>query len=213
MVNAQTTSDRRIALREALAASAQRIIAEHGYSGAARAGCRAERRLRAGGDLQRVRRSRRARSGGQGAHARHARSGNRQTTSAAQAPPNEDASSARDAAEQSLQNLAALYLAFASQHPRLWQAVFEHRSPDPSVPDAYMAKLAGVLGYVERPLEVLAPELTPADRQLWARALFSAVHGVVALGLDQKLGPLSAKSLKWQVGALVHAAMRGISSR
>jgi hypothetical protein len=76
-----------------------------------------------------------------------------------------------------------------------------------------MAKLDGVLRHVERPFEILAPELAPGDRQLWARALFSAVHGVVALGLDQKLGPLSPASLKWQVDALVRAATAGIAAR
>jgi hypothetical protein len=38
------------------------------------------------------------------------------------------------------------------------------------------------------------------------------VHGVVALGLDQKLGPLPAESLRGQVRALVHAVTAGISS-
>jgi AcrR family transcriptional regulator len=126
--------------------------------------------------------------------------------------PHDDKSSAREGAERRLQTLAEVYLGFASEHPRLWQAVFEHRSPDAVVPDAYMAKLAAVLRYIERPLEILAPNLSPAKRQLWARALFSAVHGVVALGLDQKLGPLSAKSLRWQVEALIHATTAGFSS-
>ena len=119
--------------------------------------------------------------------------------------PEDQALCAR-AAEASLQKLAGLYLGFARQYPKLWQAVFEHRSPDPIVPGAYMEKLDGVLRHVERPLEILTPRLAPSDRQLWARALFSAVHGVVALGLDQKLGPLSAESLKWQVHLLVRSS-------
>jgi hypothetical protein len=73
--------------------------------------------------------------------------------------------------------------------------------------------LDNILQYVERPLEVLAPQLTPSERKLWARALFSGVHGIVALGLDEKLGPLSADSLKWQVQLLVHAATAGMSSK
>jgi AcrR family transcriptional regulator len=113
--------------------------------------------------------------------------------------------SARDRAEARLQALAALYLGFASAHPKLWQAVFEHRSPDPSVPASYVAKLDGILKHVEGPFDILVPDLAPPARQIWARAVFSAVHGVVALGLDEKLGPLTTDSLRWQVQAVVHA--------
>jgi AcrR family transcriptional regulator len=213
MVNGRTTSDRRAALREALAASAERIISEHGYQAlrardvAQDVGCALGAIYNVFADLDALVLAVKERTLDMLEAEIVAR-----IPSAAH-PPGVDARLARDAARQSLHDLAELYLAFASEHPKLWQAVFEHRSPDPMVPDAYMAKLDGVLRHVERPFEVLAPELTPADRQLWARALFSAVHGVVALGLDQKLGPLSAASLKWQVGALVRAATAGIASR
>jgi AcrR family transcriptional regulator len=213
MVNGRTTSDRRAALREALAASAQRIIAEHGYQAlrardvAQEVGCALGAIYNVFADLDALVLAVKERTLDMLEAEIAAR-----IPSAAQ-PPGVDARSARDAARRSLRDLAELYLAFASEHPRLWQAVFEHRSPDPMVPDAYMAKLDGVLRHVERPFEILAPELAPGDRQLWARALFSAVHGVVALGLDQKLGPLSPASLKWQVDALVRAATAGIAAR
>jgi AcrR family transcriptional regulator len=212
MVNVQELSERRIALRGALAASAQRIISERGYQAlrardvAQDVGCALGAIYSVFTDLDALILAVKERT----LDMLEAEIAKR--TPSAESVSKDDVSSTRDSAEQSLQNLAELYLAFASEHPKLWQAVFEHRSPDPIVPDAYMAKLDGVLHYVERPFEILAPKLTPPDRQLWARALFSAVHGIVALGLDQKLGRLSAESLKWQVHALVHAATVGISS-
>jgi AcrR family transcriptional regulator len=212
MVNAQELSERRLALREALVASAQRIISQRGFQ-ALRArdvtrevGCALGAIYNVFPDLDALILAVKDRTLDmlEGEIAKKIPPGKRL--------PGSDASSAR-AAEESLQDLAGLYLAFASEHPKLWQAIFEHRSPDSIVPDAYMAKLDSVLRYVERPFQVLAPQLTPSDRQLWARALFSGVHGIVALGLDQKLGPLSADSLKWQVHLLVHAATVGVSSK
>lgn len=211
MVKKQEMSGRRLALREALAASAQRIISERGYQ-ALRArdvahdvGCALGAIYGVFADLDALILAVKERT----LDILEAKITER--IGPAENLAQSDASAARDAAERRLQELAELYLAFASQHPRLWQAVFEHRSPDAIVPDAYMVKLESVLHYVERPLEVLAPDLPSPKRQLWARALFSAIHGIVALGLDQKLGPLSAESLKWQVQALIHAAAVGLS--
>jgi AcrR family transcriptional regulator len=209
MVNVQELSERRVALREALVAAAQRIISERGYQAlrardlAHEVGCALGAIYGVFADLDALILAVKERTLDmfETEIAANIRPGARM--------PGDQAPSA-GAAEASLQKLAGLYLGFARQYPKLWQAVFEHRSPDSIVPGAYMEKLDGVLRHVERPLEILTPRLAPPDRQLWARALFSAVHGVVALGLDQKLGPLSADSLKWQVHLLIHAATRGM---
>lgn len=209
MVNAPELSEK-IALRTALVNSAQRIISESGYQAlrardvAKDVGCALGAIYGVFADLDALILAvkERALDMLEGEIAEKIRSDG--------ALPDEQRFSA-EGAEESLQRLAGLYLDFASEYPRLWQAVFEHRSPDPAVPQTYLAKLDGILRHVERPFETLAPQLAPSDRQLWGRALFSAVHGVVALGLDQKLGPLSANSLKWQVRLLVHAATVGMS--
>jgi AcrR family transcriptional regulator len=204
-------SERRVALREALVASAQRIISLRGYQAlrardvAGEVGCALGAIYNVFPDLDALILAVKNHTLDmlEGEIAKKIRPAGRLS--------GDDASRA-SAAEKNLQELAGLYLAFASEHPKLWQAIFEHRSPDSIVPDGYMAKLDGVLRHVERPFEVLAPQLTPADRKLWARALFSGVHGIVALGLDQKLGPLSPDSLRWQVYSLIHAATVGVSS-
>ena len=210
-IDKQEMSGRRLALREALAASAQRIISERGYQAlrardvAQDVGCALGAIYGVFADLDALVLAVKERT----LDILEAEIAKR--LGAAEELVRDDKSAARDAAERRLQSLAELYLAFASEHPRLWQAVFEHRSPDAIVPESYMAKLESVLSYVERPLEVLAPELSPPKRQLWARALFSAIHGIVALGLDQKLGHLSAESLRWQVQTFVRAATAGFS--
>jgi AcrR family transcriptional regulator len=113
------------------------------------------------------------------------------------------------AAQQRLVALADIYLAFASGRPKLWQALFEHRSLAAKTPGAYQENLERILSHVERPLDVIMPEATTKARRLFARALFSAVHGVLSLGLDEKLGALPADLLAWQVRAIVQAATAG----
>jgi hypothetical protein len=116
--------------------------------------------------------------------------------------PHNGALSAR-AAEDGLQKLAGLYLAFASEHPKLWQAVFEHRSPDPIVPDAYMAKLDGVLRHVERPFEILKER----GRDYLAADIFLTA---ARLGGD---AAINRGTIKWGEigqGGLDVPAMRGL---
>jgi hypothetical protein len=72
-------------------------------------------------------------------------------------------------------------------------------------------KLEGILSHIERPLETIAPSAAPTARRLFARALLSAVHGVVARGLDENLGLVPAEYLSWQVRALVEAAASGVA--
>ena len=209
----QDVSSRRNALREALVASAQRIIGERGYQAlrardvARDVGCALGAIYGVFTDLDALVLAVKERT----LDMFEEEIAKRVPSSASLG--GDDAPGARESAGLALLALAELYLAFASEHPKLWQAVFEHRSPDPTVPDSYMAKLDGVLRNIEHPLEILAPRLGPPERRLYARALFSAVHGVAALGLDQKLGPLSAESLEWQVRTLVVAAAAGISTK
>jgi AcrR family transcriptional regulator len=114
------------------------------------------------------------------------------------------------AAQQRLLALADIYLAFASSRPKLWQALFEHRSPAAAnAPEAYQENLERILSHVERPLDEIMPIASLKARRLFARALFSAVHGVLILGLDEKLGALPADLLAWQMRAIVQTATSG----
>ena len=211
VVKRQETSGRRVALREALVAAAERVIRERGYQAlrarelALDVGCALGAIYNVFPDLDALILAVKARAldfldaeiAGRIMSAR---------------PERANPESALGEAERLLQELARLYLAFASENPRLWQAVFEHRSPNDVVPASYMEKLDRVLTHVERPVAILVPAASAGERQALARALFSAVHGIVALGLDGKLGPVSAKLLEWQISALLHAAAIGLAA-
>jgi AcrR family transcriptional regulator len=210
MVNEARLSDRRAALRDDLIAAATRAMSEGGYQAlrardlAREVGCALGAIYGVFPDLDALVIAVKARTLAD----LDAEIAARFAAWKAKAAPAR--SDPREGARQALLLLAEAYLAFASEHPGRWRALFEHRALDASVPEAYASQLEGVLGHIERPLATIAPAASPTARRLFARTLFSAVHGVVALGLDEKLGPLPAAQLAWQVRTLVEAAAAGM---
>ena len=55
----------------------------------------------------------------------------------------------------------------------------------------------------------LLPDLDADARRILARTLFSAVHGIVALGLEEKLVSLPYSDLRDQLAATVRAIATG----
>jgi AcrR family transcriptional regulator len=116
-----------------------------------------------------------------------------------------------EAAVEHLCRLALAYLDFATTRRPRWRAVFDHRLPaGKAVPDWYLDDQMRLFGYVEGPVAELVPGLSPARRALIARSLFSAVHGIVTLGLEEKLQALKPGELPEQVTFVVAALGRGL---
>ena len=116
-----------------------------------------------------------------------------------------------DPAIERLCRLALAYLDFATTCRPRWRAVFDHRLPaGKGVPDWYLDDQMRLFGYVEGPLGELLPGLSRSRRALLARSLFSAVHGLVTLGLEEKLQALAPGALREQVTFVVSALGRGL---
>jgi AcrR family transcriptional regulator len=107
--------------------------------------------------------------------------------------------------------LALAYLAFAKDNSHAWRAVFEHHlAAGADVPEWYRDRQAALFGIVE---SVLGDAIIdPRQRTSAARALFSAVHGIVALSLDQKLGDFDAAEAERQVRFIVGASADGLEA-
>jgi AcrR family transcriptional regulator len=106
--------------------------------------------------------------------------------------------------------LALAYLEFAATHTLRWRALFEHRmSEDRSPPEWFVEQQYRLFAQVERPLAALVPELNQEARRILARTVFSAVHGIVALGLEEKLVSLPLPDLGGQLAATVRAIATG----
>jgi AcrR family transcriptional regulator len=116
-----------------------------------------------------------------------------------------------EAAVERLRRMALAYLDFATAHRPRWRALFDHRlPPGKTMPDWYLDDQMRLFSYVEAPVGELLPGLSDARRALVARSLFSAVHGLVTLGLEEKLQALAPGALREQVTFIVSALGRGL---
>jgi len=113
---------------------------------------------------------------------------------------------------KTLVHLGLAYTDYAAANTRRWRVLFDHRLPEnKEVPTWYMANLARLFVYIEEPLRKLAPALSPISGALLARSLFSAVHGIVLIGLEEKLQHLPLPVLREQVTVMIEAMGRGLA--
>ena len=61
-----------------------------------------------------------------------------------------------------------------------------------------------------RPLAALLPKRDAQELGITARSLFSAVHGMVALGLEQRLVAVPLPALRKEIASLVRAMIDGL---
>lgn len=116
-----------------------------------------------------------------------------------------------EGAAEDLVRLSLSYLDFAAGNGPRWRALFEHRMAGGAPPpDWYLAEQVRLFRYIEEPLRALRPDLDSAGTMLLARSVFSATHGMVSLGLDEKLMSLPREVLRAQLETLVGALARGL---
>jgi AcrR family transcriptional regulator len=114
---------------------------------------------------------------------------------------------------EALTRLATRYLEFAVANQRRWRALFQHRMTDGRpVPDWYREAQTALFVEIEAPLREICPDRAEEERRLLARSLFSAVHGIVSLGLDEKLAAVPLERLREQLREIVTALGRGLST-
>ena len=63
--------------------------------------------------------------------------------------------------------------------------------------------------HIYRPLAALFPKRTADELGVTARSLFSAVHGMVTLGLEQKLIAVPLDALRVEIALIVRAMVGG----
>lgn len=81
--------------------------------------------------------------------------------------------------------MAQAYHHFAADNHNAWRALFDlERAPGTAAPAWYLTEMGRLFALIDTPLAALDPAQSDADRALLTRALFSAVHGIVLLSLD-----------------------------
>jgi AcrR family transcriptional regulator len=114
---------------------------------------------------------------------------------------------------ETLVSIAVAYCDFAAANLELWRALFEHRmAPDKLVPEWSVADQMELFRHIYMPLAALLPDRSTAELGVRARSLFSAVHGMVALGLEQKLVAVPIAALRSEIRTIVTAMVHGLSA-
>src|SRR5262245_12061042 len=115
---------------------------------------------------------------------------------------------------EALVRIAVGYCDFAADNLELWRALFEHRmAPGKTVPDWAVSEQMELFGHIYRPLAALFPARPPQELSVTARSLFSAVHGMVALGLEHKLIAVPIEALRSEIATIVRAMVEGLAAK
>ena len=110
-----------------------------------------------------------------------------------------------------LMALAIAYMHFALENQPQWEAVFKYRRPPGAeTPPAYLDDQARLLALIEGVIGEIVP--VTEHRARTARALFGAVHGIVALALDNRLGGRMRAEIEDQVKFIVDIVARGLTT-
>lgn len=113
-----------------------------------------------------------------------------------------------------LKVVARAYLAFARSETRLWRSVFDDGDVETQALPAWIVEQqARMFRHIVAPLEQLAPEWEAGQRKLFAHTLFTAAHGVVSLGLEQRLAAVPADAIEGQLDLLIDAITAGLLLR
>ena len=124
----------------------------------------------------------------------------------------ENAVAAAGTPRSAMCDMALAYVNYAQKNMPRWDALFSHRMADGRpVPEWYARKRDAMFQGLA---VVVAPAVGGADNQQmdeFSRMLFAAVHGVVTLGLQQKIGRVSPAMLVRQVRKLVDVMAAGMS--
>ena len=113
---------------------------------------------------------------------------------------------------ETLVRIAVAYCDFAAENLELWRALFEHRmAPGKPVPEWAIDEQMNLFRHIYHPLAELFPKRTPDKLGVTARSLFSAVHGMVLLGLEQKLIAVPVEALREEIAAIVRAMVDGLT--
>jgi AcrR family transcriptional regulator len=115
------------------------------------------------------------------------------------------------APDQLLVRIALAYCDFAAENLELWRALFEHRMErGKPIPEWAVEEQMNLFRHIFRPLAALFPNRTPEQLSVTARSLFSSVHGMVSLGLEQKLIAVPIAVLRREIATIVQATLTGL---
>ena len=111
----------------------------------------------------------------------------------------------RAEAVERLVAVALSYLSFARDNLELWRLVFELRLDNP-LPEWAAQDQLRLFRHIAMPLAAIMPDLDTIALTVRARTLFAAVHGIVTIGLEERLIAVPTQRLADEIAWLTRAA-------
>ncbi|MCA6124666.1 TetR/AcrR family transcriptional regulator [Bradyrhizobium sp. WSM 1704] len=110
-----------------------------------------------------------------------------------------------------LHDLADAYLGFATEHANLLRALFEHRMEDDRpFPDDILSMVMDAFALMHAPLVRLLPDRDASDVALLSRMMFSAVHGIISLGLEERMVAVPPEQLRERLALFIDTHLAGL---
>lgn len=117
-------------------------------------------------------------------------------------------------AEAALVNLAVNYMNFAYTNLNLWGSLFGHTMQDNApIPDWYTEQTNATFLTLVAPLLKLRPELDEAQAFILVRTLFSAVHGIITINLQERFISIPKDMLEVQLIEFVQTYAKGLQNK
>ncbi|WP_162654496.1 TetR/AcrR family transcriptional regulator [Lentilitoribacter sp. Alg239-R112] len=114
--------------------------------------------------------------------------------------------------EENLRLLAQRYMNFAYDNYNLWTSLFTHTMHDNTpIPDWYLDRTNETFSKVIAPLLRLRPDLEQEEVSQMVRTLFSAVHGIIAINLQERFMSISRGALEEQLQNFVSIYAKGLT--
>jgi AcrR family transcriptional regulator len=89
--------------------------------------------------------------------------------------------------KEQMLKLSHAYQHFATKNHHTWTALFASDLADPDdIPDWYRDALRRLMSHISRPLAQLQPDLSAKDLSLRTCTIFSAIHGVILLSVQNR---------------------------
>lgn len=110
-----------------------------------------------------------------------------------------------------LYGLAETYLEFFAENANLLRSLFEHRMEDDRpYPDDILQMVMDAFALMHPPLVRVLPDADDVKIALLSRTLFSAVHGIISLGLEERMVAVPPQMLRQQVTQFLDAHLMGL---
>ncbi len=110
-----------------------------------------------------------------------------------------------------LHGFAQAYCRFAREQPNLLRSLYEHRMEgDRPYPPDLLQQVMRTFALMDDPMRRLLPDRDLREVALVARTMFSAVHGIVMLGLEERMVAVPPKLLTKQLTLFVDTHLAGL---